>query len=502
MSDWPHQITAHAALVEAVNHRQHTVLCSPTGGGKTRIIENVMRWCVDNHKCAVLLTNRIMLFEQTSRYLIQNGLTIGLRPSGRVSGTLANAHIAMTGAECGRMVDGRPAIEADVVLIDEAHLHRSGEQLQLLDGFKNLGAIVIGFTATPVGLSGIYDQLETHGTVRELIKLGALLPAKTIVPNEPDCGKVATTTKVDTGDGDTFIKPSVIVGSVYGTWRKFNPDQRPALLFASGVPESLFFANYFHTRGVPCAHIDSEDIWLNGKSYDPSPQLREDLREMSRDGTIKLVCNRFVLREGINWPHLYHGIAACRFASVSGYVQSGGRLLRNDDTLGDHVLWQDHGGNYWLHQSLNDNRAWHLGLSDAQHGATVRRQIQDGERDQLTPCPNCDCASYRYGRECPHCGEKITKRVRRVIQADGTLRETGSNPNPPRYRAPKPNDQDLWRNYYFRGRNSRNGMTFAQLDGLFVYEQKRWPPTDLPLMPRDQWTWCRRVRDVPIEELR
>jgi hypothetical protein len=61
--------------------------------------------------------------------------------------------------------------------------------------------------------------------------------------------------------------------------------------------------------------------------------------------------------------------------------------------------------------------------------------------------------------------------------------------------------QKLWTKTYHRARNSKNGMTFAQAEALFYYEQGYYPSRDLANMPTDNLDFFRKVRDVPKELL-
>jgi hypothetical protein len=59
----------------------------------------------------------------------------------------------------------------------------------------------------------------------------------------------------------------------------------------------------------------------------------------------------------------------------------------------------------------------------------------------------------------------------------------------------------LWERCYWRAKNSKNRMTFIQARNLFFYENHYWPPSDLPLMPKNEIDWFRKVKDVPNHAL-
>src|SRR5207302_733945 len=119
-----------------------------------------------------------------------------------------------------------------------------------------------------------------------------------------------------------------LIGRVWEWFEKINPEHKPTILFAPSVQGSLWFAEQFIKKGVPAAHIDGEEVFVDGQVYRTGKSVREDVLGRSRDGRIGVLCNRFVLREGIDAPWLCHGIFATVFGSLQSYLQSGGRLLR------------------------------------------------------------------------------------------------------------------------------------------------------------------------------
>ena len=54
------------------------------------------------------------------------------------------------------------------------------------------------------------------------------------------------------------------------------------------------------------AHIDGEECWVQGEWHHNNFRVRQQILEGSKDGTIQVLCNRFVLREGVDAPWLAH----------------------------------------------------------------------------------------------------------------------------------------------------------------------------------------------------
>ena len=80
---WPHQVRAYDEVRDA--HRggwNRVVLTIPTGGGKTRVIcELVANWLAEGLK-VVVYTNRRMLVDQLRKVLSKAGFEFGVRAAG------------------------------------------------------------------------------------------------------------------------------------------------------------------------------------------------------------------------------------------------------------------------------------------------------------------------------------------------------------------------------------------------------------------------------------
>jgi superfamily II DNA or RNA helicase len=303
--------------------------------------------------------------------------------------------------------------------------------------------------------------------------------------------------RADTKAGQKRL--STLYGRVYENWLRINPERKPTILFAPGVPESLWFTQQFCRVGVPAAHIDGSQVYFDGRLQESTPELRDEVIEGSRTGRFVVISNRFVMREGVDAPWLAHGIFATVFGSLGSYIQSGGRLLRSFPGL-DHVTIQDHGGNYWRHGSLNENRVWKL--NDTGYRLTVARadRHREGEEEEPYCCP--ECGLVLRTRRCT-CGFvfQAALRVRPVLTLDGRLIQQSGPVFKARKRQNRPGTAKLWESIYCRAYQAKKPMSFRQAEALFVREYYYWPPRDLPLMPRDGYDFTRHVREVATEEL-
>jgi len=163
-------------------------------------------------------------------------------------------------------------------------------------------------------------------------------------------------------------------------------------------------------------------VWVDGVFYKSNQEQRERVIDDWEHGRIKVVWNRFVMREGLDFPWLKHLILATPIGSLTSYIQTVGRVLRYWPHY-DEVILQDHGGNYWRHGSPNEQRPWHDLWKYSAKTITDIRLDKQREKPEETPieCPMCHTIRYR-NPQCPKCGHMHTSGKRMVLQADGKLK--------------------------------------------------------------------------------
>lgn len=506
LARWPHQVDAVRGVHEAMDAGHHViVLTSPTGGGKSLIMCDLIDASLHRQERSVLYTNRQMLTEQTIRVMRKHGIEHGVRAAGYEM-RHADVQISSIQTEHSRVMKRKKMDlhDAHFVLVDEGHLQVGQAAQEIYKRHLESGAFLVLVTATPIGMGTICDvepALVVAGKTSDLRRCGSLVAARHYGCDEPDTRKVRKQPwEYTENDVRKLVMVQGVFGRVLSEFNRLNPDQLPTILFAPGVPESIWFAEQFREAGIRSAHIDGKDCWLDGEFIPSGRDIRDEILAGSKAGSIKVICNRFVLREGIDAPWLAHGIFATVFGSLKSYLQSGGRLLRAHPSL-DHVTIQDHGGNWHRHGSLNEDRVWNLAYTEAMiQGMREDRLRNKGEGGTKEPfiCPQCKKVLTQP--DCP-CGFKVTRRTRPVVQADGTIKEHEGDIYRPHRIKQRQDTLDLWTGCYYRARKSKNGMTFRQARGLFCHENHYYPPGNLPLMPREEIDWYRPVKDVPRERL-
>jgi len=380
-------------------------------------------------KDSAVYTDRIMLRTQLSKGLTEVGLDHGIRAASVEPALLRPIQLVQLQTEASKVLnqEHREVHAADLVIIDEAHKMAAGTMTALDEEHLKLkpDRVKVGFTASPLGIDHFYDKLIIAGTNSELRDCGALVPAYHYGPSEPDTkwiGKVV----VDGGEcGIANSKRTEYAHRVFGSVLQhipiYNPELKPMLLFAPGVAQSKWFAQELTRNGIWSAHIAGDGIWVDDEELEATDDNRAMIMERHEAGEIKCICNRFVLREGINAPYVYCGLFATVFGSLTSYIQAGGRLLRNHESM-DRVVIVDFGGNWWRHGSLNADREWELGDDDRIVQGIRKHRLQEKKEPEPITCPKCHAVRL-WGKQCPQCGYQHVGKVRSVLQKDGSLRE-------------------------------------------------------------------------------
>lgn len=509
---WPHQVRAVDEFLKKAPHSDTLCITSPTGGGKTNILASIINLCTLLEIPCVLYTNRKLLTKQMIRNLNESGIVHGVRAASlrhlQAFDELVQVSSMATEASWVLRSGAIDLHKAGVVLVDECHMQSNGNALRILRDHIKQGAMVVGLTATPLGINHLYKELFIAGKTSDLRNCGALVPAEVKCCHEMDASRVerVKTGEYSIGGIRKACWSQAIVGYVYEDWVKFNPDARQTLCFAPGVPESLHLAEMFKKRGVKVAHIDAKMLWIDGEEMKDDDQgtAREQMLDDWDAGEIKVVMNRFVMTQGVDRPNIYHGILATPVGSLKTYLQEVGRIMRRSHATPDSVKITDHGGSYWRHGSPNENRDWHSLWQLTEHQITEKREREQSKEPdkQALICPECSGARLG-GSTCPHCGHVSTSRKRTIVQVSGQLKTVDGPFFVERPKAQIETAQTRWNSIYYAAKNSKSsrGMTFRQACGMYRAKYGQPVPKGLANMPIDDLDWSRRIRDVDFRQL-
>lgn len=422
--------------IESFGPGSSVLAVAPPGAGKSRcMLEHALK--VSRAGGRVLIkAHRRMLLNQLTEGFQRAGISHGVIAAGFPEYERAPIQIAMAQTLYSRAIRYRK-IELpkfDLVINDEAHQQASDTDIAmtfgtisgtiLTEGFLSAGAQLVGYTATPLLKSRIYHNLVELASYSQLRDEKMHQLVHVVGPEEIDVTGLKENKEGEYSERGLAERVEVIFGSVFNEYLTLNPMGLPAILFAPSVPSSRWFCAEFNARGVSAAHIDGEScvICENGKlkAYPSDDKTRAAILEGSRSGDIKVVCNRFVLREAVDMPWLYHAIFATVMGSPTTYLQSVGRLQRFWPEY-SHKLLQCHGGSYWRHGSPNDDRIWRLGLTNTIFKKERIESVRKGEKPEGIRCEFCGFWRKRND-QCYRCLRRGTISVREVRMADGTLK--------------------------------------------------------------------------------
>jgi superfamily II DNA or RNA helicase len=528
---WPHQIYGVSEVRRLMAAgRKRICLCSPTGGGKSKMMIQIAEDALNEGKRVLQLASRRWLLDQLYTGLTCDGFDVrqmrsGVKDVGQRGYTLASIP-TLTARNL------MPA--ADIILVDEAHMNKADKAAELLNEYVDQGATIIGVTATPLELSHLYEDLILAGSRSDLRKCGALVPALVYSCGEMDTTDIKRTATGEYAVGDIRKKiwTQAIYARVIEEHIKLNPELRPAILFAPGVEESVWFVDEYAKRGIRAAHIDGDDVYCDGIRSTSSQERRDEILAQLKTGEISVVCNRFVMREGLDIPQLFHLILATPIGSILSHTQIVGRVLRNHPSLPTrdfgngkkqpYCIVQDHGGSWWRHPSPNADMEdiWrqYYRAGSAKEVTDERmdalRNAQEDNGDPLTKevgyeCPNCHAVQDfpRHGN-CYSCGHDMKgKRRRTVIQRSGELKEVTGLPVKRAKQANLPDVAAAFERAYWAAKRKkasfRQAAAWIQTGHLKGFEHLKGCqiPKNLPFMPANRADMSRMVNSVPMADL-
>jgi len=537
MNLWPHQELGIGATITAIERGIRTIcLSSPTGAGKSTMLQKLCEWAVAREWTAAVFTNRKLLTTQLARGLHNAGIHVGVRAADFESWTdpYAPVQICSMPTEVHRVLRKRAKamqrmateeeahadhslFPANIVFIDEVHMCASSRMVEIAEEYKQkYGAYIVGITATPLGVSHMLEELIVAGNTSQLRACGALVAARCVEPMVLDLSKVYRSkheipTQAAMEKETKHIWTQHVVGSIYEHWKQQNPDGKQSLGFAPGVKESLGMAMEFHKHGVNAAHISGSGLFVDGKEYkSASQEARDDIFARSKSGEVPMIWNRFVLREAIDLPWIECLSLACPIRSLLSYVQTVGRGLRASPSTGkESCVIIDHAGNIRLHGSPNMDRdkEWRIYYHEREDKITADRvnslRAENPDKNDPEPitCPKCG-TMRRSGAECHHCGHSHPTSIRYILQEDGSLVPSSDSFMPRRQTKMFNNTAKKWEQCYFRMRNAKKTEpTFGQVRALFIHENHYCPPDGLPFMPKHNLDWTRKVKAVPMDRL-
>lgn len=409
LRDYQHQALADLRRSLSSGHSR-PVLQLPTGGGKTVIASAVCHAALAKHSRVLILAPRRELVYQFRDTLREFGITAGTVMAGEPVNVMLPIQVASLDTLSARAIrSNRMRLpDADVVVVDEAHLAITKKRLEILERYPR----VIGLTATPArgdgkGLGQYFDDLVLGPPMRKLVDDGYLVPARYYAPTVPDLENL----KIARGDyqvkplSDRMSKPDLI-GDIVQHWRQLAADRQTV----------VFCVDRAHARAVAaefsgCAKTE----YLDGET---ETEERKAIIARIKSGESQVLVNVFVATYGLDIPCLSCAVLARPTKSIVLYLQTVGRVLRTHESKSD-ALVIDHAGAVHEHGFADEFFPWSL---DGNMREAKQREREERQTPKEITCGECSTV-FKGRRDCPNCGAELIPPSKPIPFHEGQLEE-------------------------------------------------------------------------------
>ena len=383
------------------NNHTRQVLAAPTGAGKSRIMESMIRTAMDKGSRIMFICERRILVEQFSKHLDSAGIEHGIlmakhwrfRP---------HCKVQIASAQTLERMSSLPIM--DVVFIDELHACMRASIVKMLEAKPTMK--VVGATATPFHplIGKYFTNVVSVTTMARLVEEKFLVPFRVFVAKEIDTKGL----KVVAGEwkkDDLEKRGQQIVGDVVADYVRISNEvfgeYRKTICFSCGVAHGAELARKFQEAGINAVQLSSED----------DEEYRDEvLKEFAKPDTeIKMLISVAILSRGFDQSDVDYVILARPLKkSFSEHVQMVGRGARIHPGKELAVI-QDNSGN-WLRFQDDFDSLYHDGVTTLDDGkdAKPKKEPTDAQKE-AAKCPKCGVV-WAGGDTCAHCGHVRVKR--------------------------------------------------------------------------------------------
>lgn len=454
------------------------ILVAPTGSGKTHIACAIINNAVEKGKSILFLAPRRELIYQAHNRLENHGVIAGMIMAGEPRSVYSRVQVASFDTLHARAKRTERMLmpDADVVIVDEAHLSIAKTRQEIISHYEN--AVVIGLTATPArgdgkGLGEIYDDLIISVTMKDLVDQGHLVPARYFAPSKPDLAKLKT------NKGDYVVKElekrvdqPQLVGDIVTNWIQIAPD-RQTVVFCVTRNHARHVHECFTEHGIEAGYLDGET------PLDERKQILEDISS----GEIQVLVNVFVATFGWDCPTISCVVLARPTKNITLYLQTAGRGLRTAEGKEDCIII-DHSGAIEQHGFVDDPIPWTL-RSDTDIREEKKKEQKERQEPKDITCKKCKTV-FRSTRICPNCGYQVIPKGKPIPVHKATLKELRRAG-----KAPLPDKQKFWNECIFKAKHLN--MKCGAAAHMYKKEFGVWP-RGLERMPKgSEWKLPARV---------
>lgn len=379
-----------------------SVIVVPTGGGKTRIMAEIIRRSIKNNPdCRGMIISHVKeLLEQSTKTCMEfatEDTGLPLESIGVYSSSMGRREVKQLTIAGIQSVHKKADLfgSLDFILVDEAHLISSNKETMYRRFIsavkvKNSRVTIVGLTATPYRLmSGkIYGQGKTFDDISYIVDLNQLISDGYLCPIHPFGSKeVPNLKKVKVRGGEYLLSDlekavedeALVARGVWDAIRKAK-GRNSILVFAITIHHAKMIMDSLKRNGqLKCELITGET----------PKELREFKINQFKNGDIRWLVNVSVLTTGFDAPNIDCIVVMRPTMSKGLYCQMVGRGFRLSPKKTD-CLILDYGSNALRHGDIAD--------------IDVNENGMDGKPIVDMECVRCGFIYKKAKPVCPNCG--------------------------------------------------------------------------------------------------
>lgn len=359
--------------------KKSVLIQSPAGSGKSVVIAEIARLCIEKGGRVLFMVHRQELVEQIRETFLADEID------------LSKATIMTVGKIVRRL---NKLDKPTLIITDETHHALAKTYLKVYEHYSDTPRI--GFTATPWRLSGkgfkdVYDVMVKGPQVKWLIDNHFLAPATVYVPKiDTKMLKRGSTGDYTQQSMDDMSK-HIIYSDVIDSWKKYAKGMQ-TIVYCHSIEFSKQVAQWFNDAGISARHADSK-----------TPQgEREEIMHGFKNGDIKVLCNVDLISEGFNVPDCGCVVMLRPTKSLVLYIQQSMRCMRYKP--GKRAVIIDQVGNVLEHGLPEQDREWSL-----EPRKKNKKKSGGDSGPGIKECPECYGYILQQCTTCPLCGHVFPK---------------------------------------------------------------------------------------------
>jgi DNA repair protein RadD len=467
------------------NHYRQ-VLAAPTGAGKSRIMEFMIRSAMDKGSRIMFICERRILVEQFSAHLDRAGIYHGILMAGHWRFRPGKL-VQIASAQTLERMESLPAV--DIVFIDELHACLRASIIRMIESRPTMR--IVGATATPFhpAIGKYFTKVVSVTSMAKLVDDKFLVPFRVFVAKEID----TTDLKIVAGEwkkDDLEKRGQQIVGDVVADYIRISHEvfggYRKTICFSCGIAHGAELAQRFNEAGVNAVQISSED----------NEEYRDEvLKDFAKpDSAIKVVISVAILSRGFDQSDVDYVILARPLKkSFSEHVQMLGRGARIHPGKSFCVI-QDNSGNF-LRFKDDWDALYHDGVQELGQGQDSKpKKEPTKEQKDASKCPKCSVV-WAGGDTCLNCGHVRVKR-NEVVAVAGEMVEISASKRKADKHTPE-QKVDFYAQLlgYAQNRGYRPGWAFYKYEEKFgVRPSMKTPAPIAPGAALKSWVVSQNIR--------